>query len=799
MKLSGHTSLDTATDIPESLRASLRGLWIESVEEYVALLAAVGQQQAADEFGTDADTVARSFQRASSLVAPARLPTLTATQRGGMLGHRVDPDVLEAFQARGTDGARRAAARAKPATAAALPASVRLMPNLHPVRNQGERGTCVAFASVALREFLIGARERLSEQFLYWACKETDGSPDPGTYIHTAMTALRKRGVCRAETWPYQPSPIPANESQGPPPPAALDDALRFVMPNTRTVEPSLVGDYKEILAGSATVRGMPVVVATLVCNSWYMSPETHRTGKITMPLPGEKPVPVGHAWCIVGYVDDETVPGGGYFIVRNSWSPAWAADSPEAAGHAMMPYAYVERCAIEAFSGESAPAAPVAAATSGAEETFERTYVRVLSRETRDVEGKLLRPGTPVIANPRAPIEIMEDAGTARQRFVEGGHFWSADARIKDWFSQHPCPAASDPRVAASPLAGAFLGALDENLRAIKGNPFPENKLPWWFALLPWTPHVRGVQVVTDLAALEAFLSERLGQTLGVPSFVPLSRDELRPIAEQNRLRVYRLACPAATVLVVVAWIAPWRVGASGAWDPCPLTPGHLEALREVVARLPARDRGRPVFTYYTVGTPNALPDCVRPETAGDYWTVLSAPAGDDAWDVRMPPQFATKAALRNFLDALRPETRQQRISRIKRYVDGLIEGGFAGTISVDKIKEATGYRRTAIRDAMLEMQDSGHYRLRRERGILRIERAKEGDPIHITSRSFQRGFVRKHGLLLASAAVGVSACALRGMLKVDGATGFVVLVALVYAAGLLQNALNKRATEEE
>ena len=51
------------------------------------------------------------------------------------------------------------------------------------------------------------------------------------------------------------------------------------------------------------------------------------RWGKITMPLDGE-PVREGHALTIVGYQDDAEAPGGGYFLVRNSWQPwAWEGD----------------------------------------------------------------------------------------------------------------------------------------------------------------------------------------------------------------------------------------------------------------------------------------------------------------------------------------------------------------------------------------------------------------------------------------------------------------------------------------
>src|SRR5207249_758478 len=52
------------------------------------------------------------------------------------------------------------------------------------VRDQGQRGTCVAFAAVARLEYHLhrGAARPLhhSEQFLFWACQQSpdDGAPD---------------------------------------------------------------------------------------------------------------------------------------------------------------------------------------------------------------------------------------------------------------------------------------------------------------------------------------------------------------------------------------------------------------------------------------------------------------------------------------------------------------------------------------------------------------------------------------------------------------------------------------------
>ena len=44
---------------------------------------------------------------------------------------------------------------------------VNLIPQMTRIKNQGNRGTCVAFASVAVREFLMGSKQDLSEQYHY--------------------------------------------------------------------------------------------------------------------------------------------------------------------------------------------------------------------------------------------------------------------------------------------------------------------------------------------------------------------------------------------------------------------------------------------------------------------------------------------------------------------------------------------------------------------------------------------------------------------------------------------------------
>jgi C1A family cysteine protease len=59
------------------------------------------------------------------------------------------------------------------------------------------------------------------------------------------------------------------------------------------------------------------------------------------------------HAVVAVGYQDSPSSPGGGYFILRNSWGITRAYESPYGAGYGTIPYQYISDDAWEAYSTE--------------------------------------------------------------------------------------------------------------------------------------------------------------------------------------------------------------------------------------------------------------------------------------------------------------------------------------------------------------------------------------------------------------------------------------------------------------
>lgn len=239
----------------------------------------------------------------------------------------------------------------RPLTDADLPAGVNLAPLMPPVRDQGERGTCLSFSTCAVREFLAPEHPDLSEQFFYWACKTAGaqaGNGDEGATIPMALGALAALGVCLEATWPYDPNPCVPEE--GPTPSqAALAEARRYIWDAGRQIL-CRVETLKRILAGADGAPAQPAVIGVMVFDSSFFSPDVFRTGRITIPFQGE-PGTGGHALCVVGYQDDAASPGGGYLIVRNSWGTRWATHGEYGAGYGLMPYAYLGLYGVDALS----------------------------------------------------------------------------------------------------------------------------------------------------------------------------------------------------------------------------------------------------------------------------------------------------------------------------------------------------------------------------------------------------------------------------------------------------------------
>ncbi len=214
-----------------------------------------------------------------------------------------------------------------------LPKRMNYLSRMTPVRNQGNEGTCVAFASVVgVKEYQDTLEykklQELSPRFVYSLCKKLDGIPDEeGTYPRIAMKVLLDNGVCRERFWPYQPHQADKPE-QG-----ADKDARKYRIKAYARLDGILE------MKRSLVVNG-PFMAGVAVYESWF-TPQAEKTGLI--PMPGKNEYRQGgHAVCIAGYDDTKKL-----FTFKNSWGEDWGNK-----GYGYLKYAYMEKFCLDAWSG---------------------------------------------------------------------------------------------------------------------------------------------------------------------------------------------------------------------------------------------------------------------------------------------------------------------------------------------------------------------------------------------------------------------------------------------------------------
>jgi hypothetical protein len=178
-----------------------------------------------------------------------------------------------------------------------------------PIRAQGDRPTCAAFAVTAAHEWMAGDLPELSTEFALWVAKARDGIPGQATTVAAVMDGIHSEGQALELSWPYGNPPWPA----APPPPALRRETRR--QPggwHTLTqLDPDAIG--AELLADTAvilTVGFVPQAWITAAADGWIDASGGSR--------------PVGaHAVLAVG-VQVASGARSAAVIVKNSWGPAW-------------------------------------------------------------------------------------------------------------------------------------------------------------------------------------------------------------------------------------------------------------------------------------------------------------------------------------------------------------------------------------------------------------------------------------------------------------------------------------------
>jgi hypothetical protein len=318
---------------------------INTIEELVALarLDATKGTSFIQDLGLPSDLAARIIDQLRK-VRPETLADIERFEKleyelGCDLDFSSPPPTVDPFQPAVVAGIEFGAP--PPAAGPPPPTIVNLIDgNMPPIRDQANRGTCAAFASIVCLEYHLNRFSNqtnldLSEQFQYWNIVTTTGHRN----LVSAYPLLASAGSCREITWPYYGKVIAGNDTQGPPPSTAAAEAMAYRCNRVRRIIPA-----RDVSAIQSQLRrGRIVGIGIPVYKSWYDSGIVRQYGNITVPIPGEVPdARGGHAIALVGYADDLDYAGGGYFIVRNSWDNYWATKGVFGAGYGTIPYLYI-------------------------------------------------------------------------------------------------------------------------------------------------------------------------------------------------------------------------------------------------------------------------------------------------------------------------------------------------------------------------------------------------------------------------------------------------------------------------
>jgi len=211
------------------------------------------------------------------------------------------------------------------AAPASLPTKVDLRPQMPPIGDQGQLGSCTAWASLAAYRYELDKQKLAdfdpSELAQYYWSRALEGTTasDAGATIRDAVKVIAKTGVAPEKLWPYN-----IDKFNQAPPSSAKQAAHRHVALEYQSVPRTLTA------LKSALAARYPVIIGISVYESFESNAVVH-TGVVPMPSPSEELLG-GHALLLVGY-DDATQ----RFTTRNSWGTSFGDH-----GYVYLPYAYV-------------------------------------------------------------------------------------------------------------------------------------------------------------------------------------------------------------------------------------------------------------------------------------------------------------------------------------------------------------------------------------------------------------------------------------------------------------------------
>ncbi|MEZ4807037.1 MAG: C1 family peptidase [Flavobacteriales bacterium] len=228
-----------------------------------------------------------------------------------------------------------------------LPERVSLAEFCPPRLNQGQQGSCVAWASAYAARTIVQAKATgadprstaFSPAYTYNQIK-IDNSDCQGSYIYRAMEQMLKNGALPFSKFAYTDrscSKLPSEQEKMQALPYRIKGFQRLTLGADEQRTDMLA--MKQHLA-----QGSPIVIGMMVGGT-FMQDMAGREAWI--PTEGDHAQRGfgGHAMCVVGYDDFKFGDTGG-FLIMNSWGPEWGRN-----GMAWVPYSTFDYFAKEAYA----------------------------------------------------------------------------------------------------------------------------------------------------------------------------------------------------------------------------------------------------------------------------------------------------------------------------------------------------------------------------------------------------------------------------------------------------------------
>jgi hypothetical protein len=220
---------------------------------------------------------------------------------------------------------------------AGLPKIVDLKIEMTPVKNQGDRGTCSFFTTMAIVEASIkkdlNIETNLSEEYLNYETKNAGYFPDDeGSNVFFNLTALKKFGILVESDWAYQPSwfvnGLPCSQFKSTDATAPKncfshnrpsEDIIKKVISADGFETINVPSNTNEVIKFLATEK-RPLSFGLIVNeNGWPETGDIFYNDALREECLKNPDVCGGHAVTITGYDMNKKI-----FFFKNSWGEEW-------------------------------------------------------------------------------------------------------------------------------------------------------------------------------------------------------------------------------------------------------------------------------------------------------------------------------------------------------------------------------------------------------------------------------------------------------------------------------------------